>query len=451
MKTGFWFAIVSLAVALAAGWFALGRLEGKAPRVSAPSEIVLGQAPQQIEIGLEDPESGIRSVSARLLHEAGSRSLMQEAYPGDLIRGAEASQRKTRLVLEFDAATASAPDGDATLVLQVRDWSWQDGLSGNRAEVSIPVVIDTRPPEVKVESGITYVHRGGSAAAVYRVSEPVVADGVRVGESFFPGYPHPSGEAQRRIAIFGVPVEAPTEASVEVMARDRAGNEGTSPFPAKVLERVFRKSQIEITEDFVNRVAAPLALQTGLEVGEPAETFRRVNEELRARSEIIIRESLLASNQTERRWEGAFEQLRGSQVTSRFAEDRSYVMGGVPISRARHYGFDLASVARAPVTAAAAGVVAYAGDLGIYGGCVIIDHGLGVASLYGHLSEIDVSRDEDVRAGQSLGRSGSTGLAGGDHLHFAILVGDDYVDPLEWWDPKWLRSHIGVRLENSKP
>ncbi|MFP6639470.1 MAG: hypothetical protein VCC04_04435, partial [Myxococcota bacterium] len=367
MKTGFWFAIVSLAVALAAGWFALGRLEGKAPRVSAPSEIVLGQAPQQIEIGLEDPESGIRSVSARLLHEAGSRSLMQEAYPGDLIRGAESSQRKTRLVLEFDAATASAPDGDATLVLQVRDWSWQDGLSGNRAEVSIPVVIDTRPPEVKVESGITYVHRGGSAAAVYRVSEPVVVDGVRVGESFFPGYPHPSGEAQRRIAIFGVPVEAPTEASVEVMARDRAGNEGTSPFPAKVLERVFRKSQIEITEDFVNRVAAPLALQTGLEVEveEPAETFRRVNEELRARSEIIIRESLLASNQTERRWEGAFEQLRGSQVTSRFAEDRSYVMGGVPISRARHYGFDLASVARAPVTAAAAGVVAYADNLGI--------------------------------------------------------------------------------------
>ena len=50
-----------------------------------------------------------------------------------------------------------------------------------------------------------------------------------------------------------------------------------------------------------------------------------------------------------------------------------------------------------------------------------------------------------MKQGQILGRSGSTGLAGGDHLHFAVLVGDTYVDPVEWWDAKWVETHIRDR------
>ena len=232
------------------------------------------------------------------------------------------------------------------------------------------------------------------------------------------------------------------------VAWDQAGNEGVASFPAKVLKRAFRASSIEIEEDFVEEVAGPLAREARLEDSTPADTFRRVNEELRTLNEATVRESLAGSKQDKPLWQGAFKQLQGSKVTSRFAEDRSYILNEVPVSRARHYGFDLASVARAPITATAHGIVAFAGPLGIYGRCVVIDHGLGVASLYGHLSEIQVEKGEAVEVGQVLGRSGSTGLAAGDHLHFAILVGNDYVNPLEWWDPKWLRSHIGVRLEN---
>ena len=103
-----------------------------------------------------------------------------------------------------------------------------------------------------------------------------------------------------------------------------------------------------------------------------------------------------------------------------------------------------------PISAAAAGRGIYADDLGIYGLCVLIDHGMGLASVYGHLSSIAVEAGEDVSQGSVLGRSGETGLAGGDHLHFALLVGDTYVNPLEWWDPKWVRSHIEVRLRRPK-
>ncbi|MEE3326167.1 MAG: M23 family metallopeptidase [Myxococcota bacterium] len=448
MKSGFWLTLIGLPLVVVVLWFSFSRFEGHAPRIIAPEQIVLGQNPQEIEIQISDEDSGIRSVSARLLHEAGSKSLLQEAYPGDLMMGGGPKGGKATLALELDAAHGMAPDGNATLVLQVRDWSWRGGLAGNRAEISIPVLIDTRPPSIRVESGLTYMRRGGAAAAVYSLEEDDLVDGVRVGDSFFPGYPHPSGEARRRVAIFAVPVEAPETIQIEVVAWDSADNEGTASFPAKVRNRNFRESAIEIDEAFIQKVANPLAREARFKSADPAETFRSVNEDLRLRNEVTIRESLAESHQDRPLWQGAFKQLAGSQVTSRFAEDRSYVLNGETISRARHYGFDLASVARAPVTATANGVVAFAGPLGIYGRCVIIDHGLGIASVYGHLSEIQVEKGDSVEVGQVLGRSGSTGLAGGDHLHFAILVGEDYVDPLEWWDSKWLRSHIGVRLEN---
>ncbi len=133
-------------------------------------------------------------------------------------------------------------------------------------------------------------------------------------------------------------------------------------------------------------------------------------------------------------------------MTSKFAERRTYFADGRQVSEATHYGFDLASTAAARVTVSNHGRVIFAEDLGIYGGCVLIDHGMGLTTLYAHLSRIDVSTGDRVKQGQTLGLTGATGLAGGDHLHFAILVGETYVDPLEWWDPKWVREHITARL-----
>ena len=89
-----------------------------------------------------------------------------------------------------------------------------------------------------------------------------------------------------------------------------------------------------------------------------------------------------------------------------------------------------------------AGVVLYAADLGIYGNCVIVDHGLGVQSLYAHLSSIEVKEGDRVEKGRVLGRSGMTGLAGGDHLHFTMLVNGQAVNPVEWWDPKWMQDRV---------
>jgi len=449
MKPGVWIFLGFLGALIGLGFLVSQRFESSPPMVVAPETIVLGPGSNPLVIEIDDPDSGVRSVHARLLDQAGSRNLGEESYPGSLLKGSGHEGRQRTFGIDLDPSKLQVADGNATLVVSVRDWSWRDTFAGNRTELSIPVEIDTRPPRVQISSGLTYMYRGGAAAAVYRVGENVPRDGIMVGETFHPGFPHPSGEENLRFALFAVPVEAVGDPSIRVIAVDRAGNEGTAAFPARIQERGFQESQLSISRPFIESVAIPLADHAGLPTTTPTEAFKSVNEDLRVRNEQIIRESLARDPVQRPLWSGAFKQLANSAVMSRFAELRNYSLDGAAISQARHYGFDLASTANAPITAAATGRVVYADDLGIYGLCVILDHGLGLASLYAHLSSIDVSAGEDVAQGAVLGRSGRTGLAGGDHLHFAILVGETYVNPLEWWDAKWVRSHIEARLNSS--
>lgn len=109
-------------------------------------------------------------------------------------------------------------------------------------------------------------------------------------------------------------------------------------------------------------------------------------------------------------------------------------------------GYDLASVKRAPVEASNRGWVVLARFFGIYGNAVVIDHGYGLMTLYGHLSSIEVEPGQEVNRGQVIGRSGETGLAGGDHLHFTVLLQGQPVDPIEWFDAKWIRDRLVLKL-----
>ena len=96
--------------------------------------------------------------------------------------------------------------------------------------------------------------------------------------------------------------------------------------------------------------------------------------------------------------------------------------------------------------AANAGRVVHAGPIGIYGEVVVLDHGLGVFTLYGHLSSISVAAGATVARGDEVGRTGETGLAGGDHLHYSTMLHGIHVDPIEWWDAAWIRDRIAPRL-----
>jgi murein DD-endopeptidase MepM/ murein hydrolase activator NlpD len=443
MKASGWLLILGLIAAAAVGGFAWYRAEGEAPQLSAPeAEIVIGKRGMQLELQASDARSGLRSLRVAIVQPSGEKVVLDDSYPGNLLSGGTRSEQSASV--QLDPAAIGALSGPATLSIAVRDYSWRGGFGGNETRRDLPLRVDVDPPRIEVTSGIsgiTYVRQGGSGSVAYRVSEPTARDGVRVGTAEYRGFPRKGGGANERIALFAVPTDVDPKAAVRVFAEDAAGNASEAGWSVVVQPYVQPEGKVQLTQAFLEQVVPRLS--PGGAAGDAA--FQEVNTRVRAENEKRIRE-VVADTAPEPLFTGNLHQLANSKVTSRFGEKRIYLVDGREISRAVHFGYDLASLSGAPVTATAAGKVLHAGDLGIYGNCVILDHGLGLASLYGHLSRIDVEPNARVESGQQLGLTGATGLAGGDHLHFATLVGNTYVDPIEWWDAKWVTDHVAPNL-----
>jgi murein DD-endopeptidase MepM/ murein hydrolase activator NlpD len=438
-----WLAVLVLCV-LAAGatllWF---RAEGGAPVVSAPESVLVGKPGAALAIGISDDGTGLRELKVGFVRGEAETLLLEEAYPGNLVSGGVRAEHEASLSL--DAARLGGP-GAGVLRVAARDWSWRGWFGGNQTIVELPLTVDLDPPRVQIETGLSYVAQGGAGAVAYRISEPAASDGVRVGEHVYRGFPRPGGAEGERVALYAVAPDADPGVVPLVVATDAAGNESSARWPVVVKARPMPEGNVTLPGSFLTDVVPRLGGG-----GSDAAAFHDVNTRLRADNEAKIRALLAESPEPAPLFDGQLQQLANSQVTSRFAERRTYFVDGAEVSHAVHYGYDLAATAATAITAAAAGRVVYAGDLGIYGNCVLLDHGLGLATLYGHLSRIEVAAGDRVEQGARLGASGSTGLAGGDHLHFAVLVGDTYVDPVEWWDAAWVDSHVTARLSPPAP
>jgi murein DD-endopeptidase MepM/ murein hydrolase activator NlpD len=232
------------------------------------------------------------------------------------------------------------------------------------------------------------------------------------------------------------------------VAVDEAGNERVIGVPVTFLPVRFPKDTINLTEAFLRRKVPELAPQTPgtASVAELLQAFLRVNGEGRKGFETKNREITRGESSPKPLWSGAFRQQPNTKVFANFPEERTYQMEGRTVDTQWHLGIDLASNRQSPVEASNAGRVVFTGPNGIYGNMVVVDHGLGLMSLYAHLSDIAVKVGQTVQRGETLGRSGETGLAGGDHLHFALLVHGVYTSPLEWWDDHWLKDRIAKPL-----
>jgi murein DD-endopeptidase MepM/ murein hydrolase activator NlpD len=311
-------------------------------------------------------------------------------------------------------------------------------------------------PRLAILSTHHYVNHGGSEMLVYRVTPPDVQSGVRVADIEYPGFPiRGAGGADDpsvKAAFFALLHDQSLTAPIVAFARDEAGNQATAMFVDNVFEKPFKKSRIEIDDRFLNRVV-PEILEHSPELKEaPPNTgedmlpaFLKINGDLRRINGEQIA-ALAAKTSASRLWNGPFVQLGNSQVEASFADHRTYLYKGKEVDQQVHLGFDLAVTSNVPVVAANDGKVLHASWLGIYGNCVVLDHGMGVLSLYGHLRSFDVQDGDMVRKGQTIGRSGMTGLAGGDHLHFTMLVSGHPVNPVEWWDAHWIQDRVDRKL-----
>jgi murein DD-endopeptidase MepM/ murein hydrolase activator NlpD len=290
---------------------------------------------------------------------------------------------------------------------------------------------------------INYINQGGTGFVAYQPSKPLVSTGVYINDYLSPAHPITIDNKPSYVTYFALPMTA-TQATtrITIFARDEAGNETIVGIPCMIKEKKFRADKMNISESFLQQKMPEFqAMVPSLQGKTPLEVFAYINSQMRNDNFLTIQKFCQKSSPQEL-WEGTFLRMTNGAPMALFGDKRSYMYNGKVVGESIHSGVDLASNARAPIEAANKGIVVFTGALGIYGNTVIIDHGLGMFSLYGHLSSIDTTAGKNVAKGEKIGLSGMSGLAGGDHLHFGIIVGGQFVNPQEWWDPHWIKDNI---------
>ncbi len=416
------------------------RFERDPPEIHMRTQVAYIGKEHTHDLRVSDQGMGVERVRIWISSGDVELELHDETYPGNLWMGADLALTRNIEVTIKPKEMGLGP-GEAVLHVEVHDFSW----AGNSTTAEVPLVIDARAPRVSLLTGLSYVRRGGAEVVVYEIDEAVKSHGVHLGEIHFAGFANPD-KPDRFTALYAIPPPTPANEKPKVTATDRAGNTTTVPVSISIIEKAFPVDVITLSEGFMELKVAELL---GGERSDLLEAYLEINRGMRQENAATIRE-VCESSSSERLWSEPFLQLPNSRVGARFGEQRTYMYQGRKVDAQTHLGYDLASTARADVASANDGVVVFAEDLGIYGQTVIVDHGLSLFSLYGHLSEIGVEKGAPVSRGETLGKTGTTGLAGGDHLHFAMLIGGVFVDPLEWFDGKWIKEHIEVKLATAE-
>ena len=332
-----------------------------------------------------------------------------------------------------------------------REGTWLRRPSPTVSEVELPVRLS--PPTLQVQSTFHYTAQGGSELVVYRVGEGAVRDGVQAGSWWFPGFAVPgSNDKQQRFAFFAIPYDMGDPSGIRLVAIDDVGNRAEAGFIDKFTPRPPKTDTIEVSDKFMNKVVPEIMSQTPevADQGNLLANYLEINRNLREKNAETLIE-LGRKSEQKFLWSEAFLPMMNAAIKAAFADRRTYVHNGKPVDQQDHLGFDMASVERDAIRASNSGKVVLARYFGIYGNAVVIDHGYGLQSLYGHLSSIAVKEGDMVKRDQELGRSGQTGLAAGDHLHFTMLLQGLAVNPIEWWDPHWIQDRIKRKLGPALP
>ena len=413
-----------------------------------PAFWAIGES-QEFSVTVSDVKSGVRRIWIGLLKDGREIVILEQDFPArGLTR--EGRVHEASFKIKIEPRKNGITDGKAVLRMVAQDYSWRGWWHGNRIYVEKDVLIDTRPPDIDILTRAHNITLGGAGLVIYRISESCPKSGVYIGENFYQGYPGYFKDSNILMVFFAFNYNQEAGTEIFVKATDQAGNSARTGFPHYIRKRVFKKDVVNISDDFLNWKMPEFDVDIPKDSKTPMlDKFLKVNRELRQATAEKIN---VLGKKTDNvlYWDGAFLRLPRSATRAGFADHREYKYKGRVIDRQTHLGIDLASVAHSPVPAANRGKVVFTEPFGIYGRTVIIDHGFGLFSMYSHLSSIDVQEKQIVSKGEIIGRTGSTGLAGGDHLHFGIFIHNTFVNPVEWWDPAWIKNNITTKIDMIK-
>lgn len=340
----------------------------------------------------------------------------------------------------FDVGQKSAAflkEGKATVTVEAK----ANDFRGEVTKRSFDVDVILRKPSISADGFQHYINQGGSELVTFDVKGNWSEAGVKIGPYTISSYAMPGqpDSSAHRFSLFPFSWELPADTTPSVYVKNAAGDQDTATFWVKVFPKKFHESTIPLTDALMKRIVDDVD-PDGKIPGSTLERYLYCNREIRKQNSKQLYEMRL-NTAHEILWKGPFVRPP-TKTESYFADRRSYMYNGKKVDEQVHLGFDLASTMHMPIRAANSGKVIWAERLGIYGNCIVLDHGYGLQTIYGHLSRIDVKVGDSVTKDQQMGLSGQTGMAGGDHLHFSMQVDGVQINPTEWWDEHWIHDRI---------
>jgi biotin carboxyl carrier protein len=423
----------------AGGWYLynLPELERVKPVIEGPDNIFWNRT-DPLSIKLKD---NVGLSSYELVLSDGAKSVIIGQGPFT-----DKTKEQTLLVKYPKGKVLNPKAKQFTLKVTVNDSSMWNMMAGNSAQKVFHINVDYKRPNVNVLANSRMINQGGSALVVFQAEDDnldelyIEADGNRF-------KPQPYKKEGYYAALIAWPFTKDTF-SAKIIATDLAKNKRVTEIPFYHGNPAYKKSQIHATDKFIDGKITDLA-STDPEyatITDKLEKLKAINETMRLKNEEMIHKlGKKVSTEMLDSWKmKRFYPLKNGKKVASYGDHRFYYYKtkNKIVSESYHVGYDLASTKMASIRASNPGTVVYADENGIYGNMPMIDHGLGLYTLYGHCSQILVKEGDHVNAGEVIAKTGTTGLALGDHLHFGMLVQGIEVRPVEWFDGKWIKKFI---------
>lgn len=399
-----------------------------------------------LKISLFD-ESGIKS------YKVSYKTLTLEDTLKDVELDLNASKQKN-ITIDIEKLNLKQNVKNVTILVEATDNSMWNFLEGNKTYKEFELEIDRKRPNARVVTNSYNIRQGGSAAVVVEVNDENLSDKYITFNNDFRFELIPFAKEGFYAAIIAWPVHIEDFNIVNLVAVDKANNKTITKVPLYIKDLKIKNDNINITKDFIQRVSIPVLTKSDYDIpNDDVEIFIKQNRDLRAENLATIR-SKSVENMSKKMFINfdlkPFKRLKGSKTFAGFAEKREYFYENEKIDEAWHLGIDWASIRQADVRSSNNGEVIFSDYLGIYGNTLIIDHELGVQSLYAHTSNFSVQKGDSVSVNQKIANTGNTGAVFGDHLHFGILIQGIEVNPIEWMDRSWIKTRITDILDDAK-
>ncbi|MCB0323706.1 MAG: M23 family metallopeptidase [Bdellovibrionales bacterium] len=422
----------------------------------------VGLEPAVFTFTVRDAQAGVDEIIVRTEQSGEIETVYQQRVPS--------KTKETEVSITLGGKQSRLREGTMRVMVLAFDrafWS-------NSAQSSTELVVDFRAPDIEVVTQQHNAVRGGVELVFYKVAgEQNGYSGVAVGPELFPGFTAAkldqefAGLSDLRFALFAVPWQFDDrEHVVKVVARDVVGNTSSASMYYRVRDRGYRQREVQLSESFLRSQVDPLYESYLRDLarlqGSEAEKFvpARTLDEVLGRTRILLRDypplvetalkPLFHRTKPERFWSEPFNRVVGRRLPYDFGDTLLYRFGEVELGRLRQSGTSYRTAPNEQIRAANAGQVLYAGELGLRGKTLILDHGFGLMTLYSHLQSIECKVGDRVEPGAVIAVAGSSGWAGEPQTDLEFRLHGIPVRPEEWWDRNWLKGHIEDKIAHAK-